>query len=1144
MLMKSLLFKENHLQHNANLWAYVRNVKLVLIVLVILLSLPINKVYSQTSSTTVTLNMQNATVEEVLNAIESKTVFRFIYNKQLVDVNRRLSIVSTNKEVPQVLTEIFKGTDVTFSVNGKQIVLSKVSAPVTRSITGQVMDQNSEAIIGATVMIKDTKTGTITNSNGNFSIEIVPDNAILVISYIGYKQVELAVKNKSNIVVKLVENVENLNEVVVTALGIKREQKALGYAVQAVQGDVLQTVKGVDVGTSLSGKVAGLAVYNSTNFGEAPTITIRDEVPILVVDGVPYENLKLNDIPADDIDNLSVLKGATASALYGYRGAGGAIMVTTKKGTKNKGLSVTVNSGTMFTAGYLAIPVMQSTFGRVVNTDPTTQISTYSQGGDGSWGVPMDGRNVNQWDYASKSWKIMPYLPLGKDNFKNFLEQGYILNNNINVVQQGELGSLRSSATWVSNKGQYPNSQLDKYTYSIGGDMKIEKFTLSSSMAYSKQSSPNVGFNGYTSYDPMYSLLVWSAPDFDIRQAKDYWVVPNEIQNTSYTDSNNNPYFDRYQRTHSLNKDILNGTLALGYEIEPWLKVTLRSGFDTYSDREDVKISKGSLISGGSATLIPNGKQVWGESMNGSYNVGLSRGYSLNNDLLLTGSKTFDKFSIDGLIGGTIKFKQDEGIEAFTQGGLTIPGYYSLNASVTPAVVDTKIYREQINSLFGRLALSWNSLIYVEGTLRNDWSSTLPASTRSYLYPSVSGSFVASELLPKYDWLSLWKLRGSWNVSKGIPGIYDTNTVFDITNSAWGTFSAATYPTTVRSSDVLPNSSETFEIGTAVNLVKNRVSFDVTYYSKRMYDGIIYAPVSPASGFYNNYINTKEEQTRRGIEVTLNGTPVKTKDWKWDITANWSKYATYFTKLDPLYSENKPWVKVGERADAYELYDYLKDAQGKTVFAGGLPQYSNFLSKYGNSGPDWIWGVNTTLKYKNFQLNVSFDGRVGGLIQTTTEMYMWRAGSHPNSVVAARFLDAIGGSNYVGDGVKVVSGTATYDAIGNITSDTRVFAPNDVATTYQSYINTLHRGTAWGGYPSPVDVYDATFLKLREVSLSYFVPQKICMLIHAKTISISAVGQNVLLWAKQFKYSDPDGGYENFSDPSQRVLGFNVKISL
>jgi TonB-linked SusC/RagA family outer membrane protein len=1111
--------------------------RVALVLLIMLFTQSLNlKIYAQSQG--LTLNLKNVSVEEVLNSIESKTQYRFLYNKQLVDVNHKTTVVVSNADIKNVLSELFKGTDINYSINAKQIVLSKQSIEDSKKVKGIVTDEQGEAIIGASVLVKGSKTGTITNYEGSFSLDIDADET-LVVSYIGYISKEVKLGGQHNVLIKLEENVKNLSEVVVTALGIKREEKALGYAVQAVKGEGLQTVKGVDMATSLTGKVAGLLIKNSTEFAQSADIQIRGETPLIVIDGVPYGNMSLKDIPSDDIENLSVLKGATASALYGYRGASGAIMVTTKKGNDKKGLDISFNSGTMFTSGFLAIPELQSTYGRVINT----ATNTYSTGGDGSWGAPMDGREVKQWDPVTKSWQIMPYLPRGKDNFKNFLEQGYVLNNNVNIVQQGEFGSFRASATWVNNKGQYPNSEYNKYTYSIGGDMRLKNFLLSSSISYNKQTSPNIGFSGYTSYDPMYSMLVWSAADYDIRDYRDYWLVPNESQNNSYTDSSNNPYFDRYQRTHSINKDIMNGTLSVSYDFTKWLKLSLRSGFDTYSDRQDIRVSKGSLISAGSATLIPNGNQVWGESANGSYSTGISRGYSFNNDLILSGSKTFDKLSVDGLFGGTIFYKQDEGIEAKTQDGLTIPGYYSLNASVSPADVSSTIYRRQVNSLYGRLALSWNNLIYAEGTLRNDWSSTLSQSTRSYLYPSVSGSFVVSELLPKIDWLSLWKVRGSWTTSKTPAGVYSINSVYTITNSAWGSLSSASYPGSIRSSVVMPESSETFEVGTAINLFKNRASFDFSYYSKRMYDGLTWGGISSASGFTSNYVNTEEEITRNGVELTANVTPVKTKDWQWDVSVNWSKYARYYTKLDPVYSDDKPWVKVGERYDAYVLYDYLRDPNGNIIHNAGIPLYSDYTSKFGYSDPDWIWGLNSALKYKNFRFSVSMDGRVGGLTQTITEMYMWRAGSHPNSVVPERFLDAtVGGNNYIGDGVKVLSGIATYDTYGNITSDTRVYAPNDIATTYETYTNTLHKGTAWGGAASPIDVYSTTFLKIREMSLTYTLPGDICKKVYANKISISAVGQNIYLWSKQFKYSDPDGGYDNFSDPSIRYVGFNIKV--
>jgi hypothetical protein len=394
------------------------------------------------------------------------------------------------------------------------------------------------------------------------------------------------------------------------------------------------------------------------------------------------------------------------------------------------------------------------------------------------------------------------------------------------------------------------------------------------------------------------------------------------------------------------------------------------------------------------------------------------------------------------------------------------------------------------------------------------------------------------------EWLSLWKLRASWTTARDIPGIYEINSVFSIKNNAWATMSSASLPETIRAATLIADGTSTWEVGTAVNLYKNRASIDVSYYSKRFYDQIVEAPISPATGYYNNFINSDEEVTRKGIEVTLNGTPLQSAAWQWDISVNWSKYASYYTQLDEQFTEDKPWIKVGERYDAYTLYDFQRDPEGNLINQNGLPLYSPYDSKFGNYEPDWIWGINNSVKYKSWDFNFSIDGRVGGLAQTTTEMYMWRAGSHPNSLTPERYLDATvaNSKNYTGPGVKVVSGTATYDTYGNITTDTRVYAPNDEAVTYESYVNRVHSGTAWGGSPSPLEAYSTTFFKIRMVALTYALPKKVCAKLKSKDIAVSAIGQNMFLWAKQFKYSDPDGGYENFSDPSIRYLGFNMKF--
>ena len=377
---------------------------------------------------------------------------------------------------------------------------------------------------------------------GHTPISDLSTDAVLSFSFVGMQTIDIVVGNQSNINIVLSAEDIGLEEVVVTALGIKREQKALGYSVQSVKGEDLQRVQGTDVATSLTGKVAGVLIENPTDFNTTPKITILGETPLIVIDGIAYANKTLNDISSEDIESLNVLKGPTASALYGFRGRTGAILITTKNGSSAaQGISIDLSTNTMFTAGYLAIPEKQSVYGRGEN-------NTYQQTKDQSWGGAMDGSIQTQWDPIAKEYRDYEYLPVGKDNFKNFLKQGYITNNNVNVTFKENKIALRSSLNWTQNKGRYPNAKVDKYTYTLGGDINLDKFHLTSNLSYSRRHTPNMGSNGYTSYDPMYTLLVNSSADFDIRDYKDYWLIPGVLQNNHFGyDLENNSYSGKNQ---------------------------------------------------------------------------------------------------------------------------------------------------------------------------------------------------------------------------------------------------------------------------------------------------------------------------------------------------------------------------------------------------------------------------------------------------------------------------------------------------------------------------------------------------------------------------------------------------------------------
>lgn len=1025
-------------------------------------------------------------------------------------------------------------------------VMSTAGAYAQQQVSGTVRNNAGEPVVGASVVVEGTSVGTTTDASGAFTLSVPADGA-LNFSFIGMTPRRVEVGSRTQLEVVMEDDAISMNAVVVTALGIKRDEKALGYAVQKVAADELQTVKGVDVATSLSGKVSGLMVKNPSDFAEAPTLTLRGETPLLVIDGVPYYNMTMRDIPADDIESISVLKGATASALYGSRGGTGAVMVTTKRGLSAKGFSVEINSSTMFHAGFLAIPEKQNMYGR-----GTTGV--YAWNGDRQWGQLMDGSvEIEQWNPRTKQMELRPYTAVGKNNFRNFLESGYILNNSVSATQQGELGSFRASASWMDTKGVYPNQKFDKYTFGIGGDMKYKNFSLSANVAYNRHHTPNAGQNGYTNYDPMYSLLIWSGADWDIRDYRDYWITPGEVTNNPYTrmlddgtiqqaGSLDNPYFIQHERIREQTRDVMNGNINMSYDIMPWLKLTVRSGIDFYADKTEMRIAKGSFTNSGNTYGSVVGAKL------GYFRTQRDTGFSTNNDFLLTGDHTFGDFRVDGLFGGGIFYRRSETLMGYTAGGLNLPDFYSLNNAIDGARAASSLRAQQVNSLYGRLSLSWRELLYAEATLRNDWSST-QASTpyKSYIYPSVSGSFVVSELLPKTDWLSIWKLRGSWTISKRPADVYATNTSYRVTADTWNGMSGAAQNTTGYNIAILPSAFETFEVGTMASLLGNRLSLDVSYYQKRNYDTQKSVAVSHASGYYNNLVNTKEEITSKGWEITLGATPVKTRDWRWDVTFNWSRYRRYYTQIDPEYSTDRPWVAKGKRADHIVLNTFQRHEETGELLhdANGLPLYNTYQSVYGYSDPDWIWGATTTLRWKNLSLSLSFDGRVGGMTQSFTETYLWIAGSHPESTTESRWLDVTnpGTKNHLSQGLRVTGGSATWDAKGNKLTDTRVFAPNDVKTTYKDYVGRVHKNNVWGGVASPLDMFRTTFLKLREISLTYDVPARYCRMIRSKGMSVSFVGQNVFMSAKDFRYSDPDGGTENLSDPSARYLGFNVKLS-
>ena len=1069
----------------------------------------------------ITLKMENVSINEVLTAIESKSEYKFLVNERTIDLKQKTSVNFVETSIADILGKLFDASKTSILVKDRQIIIApKTIKEESGPVKGRVTDsKTNEALPGATIIIKSTGKGTITSFDGTFEIVVTGDKEAITISYVGYNPMDFEVKPGMQLDVRMTESSIMINDVVVTALGIKREEKAVGYAIQKMDGDKIQTVKHANPTTTLTGKVAGLTIFNSTNFGQEPVMMLRGENPLVVIDGIPNANTTLNDISPDDIKSIDVLKGATASALYGSRGANGAIMITTLKGKKEPGLTVSLNSSTMFNLGFITTPETQKSYS-------SGEHGKYSD--DFVWGDKLDiGRTTSLWDPFEMVWKdSVPLVSKGKDNLKNFQELGLISNNNINITNQGENGSLRASISHVYEKGQFPNQKLNKATYSLSGEMKLNGFNLESGVTYSKHISPNIRGNQYSG-GFLYNLVGWVGAEWDINEYKNYWMEKNISQNWFNTVWYDNPWYLANEVITTADRDIMNGYASLSYQLNPWMKLMMRSGLDFYLNRS---ISRNPISS----------RNSW--SSLGYYSEEKTTGYSLNNDLILNMNKTFGDLQIEGLAGGTIYFKKDDYFQANTKGGLSVPGFYSLRASKDPIEWDTDLKRQQVNSLFGRLGVSFKRMAYLDVTGRNDWNSTLSEAERSYFYPSVSGSFVLSEVLPAIQWLDFWKLRSSWTVTKATPGVYDIATNFTILNESWGGYNSAYYPLDLRGSDIEPTTSQTFEFGTAAIFFSNKLKFDLTYYQKRKYNLIDFADISDATGFSQKYINIDTETTKKGLELTFGVTPVATRNLKWNINFNWAKDITYYTKLDSLYTEDLPWIKVGNRVDVYSVYDWQRDPDGNIIHQNGMPVISNYQSVHGYSNPDWVWGVNSELQYKSFTFGFSVDGRVGGMSFSRLDALLWHSGAHIDTDNQWRYDEVVNGlTNYVGPGVKVVSGTVEYDTYGQILSDTRVFEPNDVEVSYEGYIRRYHTG-AWSWRSQ--NILDETFLKLRELYITWKVPADASSKIGLSDLSISIVGQNLLYWGKEYKMTDPDYGSSwDLVSPSIRYFGLNLKTN-
>jgi TonB-linked SusC/RagA family outer membrane protein len=1009
-------------------------------------------------------------------------------------------------------------------------------------VTGRTTDE-ANALPGVSIIEKGTTNGTVSDSEGKFSIMVGSSSATLVCSFIGYKTIEIPVDNQTSLNVNMSADVTALSDVVVTALGVQREIKSLGFAVQKVEGKDLVKAREPNVISSLTGRVAGLEIRNQTDMFQDPGIRLRGATPLIVIDGIPSVDADLWKINADDIENYSVLKGATASALYGSIGRNGAIMVTTKRGSR-AGTKVEVNSSTMFQPSFIRIPKVQTTYGNGNNGRYAYVDGSGSglEGGGWIWGPKLDQKDPSTpsgyWETTQFNSPVdpvtgdlvpLPFLSRGKNNVRNFFKTGLITTNNVSVSGGTEQGNFRITASHVYQKGIVPNTQLNNTSFGVSGGYQLSKRLKSdASLTYNRQYTDNFPETGYGPGNYLYNLILWTGPDVDVQDLRSYWIKGKEgIQQRNYNNSwYNNPYFQAYEYMRGYYKDNVFGQLKLDYTIADNLNLVVRTGINQYTLNRTWKEPK-SLVR-------------YNDISRGEFSLSSSNELNLNTDFLLTYKKDItDKITVNLTGGGANRWRTYR-TQSQNTDGLVVTGFYNLSNSEKPLRGSNSVEEEKVNSVYATMDIEFMDGIFLGVTGRNDWVSTLPVKNNSFFYPSVSFAGVISDFVNLDAFkISFLKLRASWSrVSDGrirASGSYPYQHIQAYSSGVnWNNTPSLSFPGTVVNPNIKPETSDSYELGMDIRLLNGKIGLDAAVYKINDFNNITTVPVSNTSG-YNYLLKNGGEYVRKGIELTLTATPVKTNSFSWNATVNWSAYRRF---LESVYdgSDRIGNIKVGERTDQIYIYPYLHTPGGKLILRdNGFPDEDPFARLIGNSNPDWIYGIQNTFTYRNFSLSVSVDGRVGGLMYSTTNQKMWWGGTHPGTVNAYRDAANNGEATYIADGVVVVEGSVEYDQDGNITQDTRVYAPNTNAVNYITW--NVNTSNAYLNH-----YYDPSFIKLREVTLTYNVPSSWLSKTFLKTASVSAVGRNLLLWSK-LPEVDPDPGSDNLQTPSVRNMGFNLNFT-
>lgn len=1020
----------------------------------------------------------------------------------------------------------------------------------SNKVTGKVSDAMGP-VIGASVVEKGTSNGTITDIDGNFSLNVKP-GTILVISYVGYQSVEVKT-GKEVLEITLKEDSQLLGEVVVTALGIKRERKALGYGVAEVKGEALTKAKETNVINSMAGRVPGLVVSQTAGGASGSTRVILrgstemtgNNQPLYVIDGVPLDNTNfgsagtdggfdlgdgVSSINPDDIENMSVLKGPAASALYGSRASHGVILITTKRANKDK-VSVEYNGTLTFDTQLAKWNDVQQVYGMGSNgTYSYDAVSNTNK----SWGPKADGANsLKYFDGVERPFLIVP------DNTSNFFRTGITASNSAIVgVNNGKTG-VRFTYTDMRNKDIVPKTHMSRDIFNLRVNTSMGKVDIDFSTNYTREDVKNRPALG-DSKSNIGKNLMTLATTYDQQWLKTYQDANGEYSNWNGMDPYNvNPYWDVYKNSNNSKKDLfrLNGKVV--WNIGKHLKLQGTAGAElNWFTFEDFK-----------APTTPGFEA-------GRLQISGFRNRMYNFELLALYNNSWGDFDFNATLGGNV-YKVNNQTTVITAQDMKIRDVVALMSFNEISVVPSS-YRKQINSVYGAVNVGWKHLLYLDATLRGDQSSTLPIGNNVYVYPSFSGSFVFSELAGLGDLMPYGKLRMSWAQVGSDTDPYQLGLVYTKSKYAYPGYTIGYIDNgMIPNKNLKPTKTNSVELGLELKFLKNRIGLDFTYYSQNSKNQIMGMANSWTTGYQYRLINAGEIENR-GIEVALNTRPVQTKDFSWDLNLNFSKNSNKVKKLvddmDMFELEKASWLdvqvaaKVGENFGSIVGPDFQRNSNGDILIdpQTGLPKYDKSNHVLGNASWDWTGGVFTNFTYKNLSLAAVFDVKVGADLYSMSARAAYESGKSKGTRVGREAW-------YKSEEERLAAGiakgspewkpTGGFVAPGVIDNGDGTYRPNDIIINPEDYWMSVCRNA-----PS-MFVYDNSYVKCREITLSYTVPKAWLKKV-VDGLTVSFVARNPFIVWKNIPNIDPDSNYNNTTGmgleygslPSRKSYGFNVNV--